>query len=94
METPFIGTSSSQGVSAGTSMVSLDATSARAKVKPMIFSSADSYEEPASARETTVVPGDCVLAHVFKRTSLAAVYIPLWENRFSGFSMKHRRTRF
>lgn len=56
METPFISASSSQGISAGTSIVSLDATSPRAKVKPMIFSFADSYEEPASARETTIVP--------------------------------------
>lgn len=63
METPFISASSSQGVSAGTSIVSLDAASARAKVKPMIFSPADSYEEPASARETTVVPGDLALAY-------------------------------
>lgn len=73
MDTLFVGTSSSQGVSAGTSMVSLDATSTRAKVKPMIFSLADSHEEPASARETTIVPGDSALAHEVAKANRVAL---------------------
>lgn len=73
METPFISAGSSQGINAGTSIVSLDATSPRAKVKPMIFSFADSYEEPASVRETTVVPGDSALAHEVAKADLVAL---------------------
>lgn len=73
METPFISASSSQGINAATSIVSLDAASARAKVKPMIFSPADSYEEPASARETTVVPGESALAHEVAKANRVAL---------------------
>ena len=73
METLFVGTSSSQGVSAGNSIVSLDATSARAKVKPMIFSFADSHEEPASARETTIVPRGSALVHEVAKANRVAL---------------------